>query len=147
LPALSRDDGPALYDSRVICRYLNTRANAGLYPDGDWDALVLEATGDGMMDSAVSMIYERRFRPEEIVSEDWIAAQWAKVTGAMTALEAMWMAHLKGPITIGPIAVACALGYLDFRHAERNWQAQYPELAAWYEEFCKRESMQLTIPA
>ena len=58
IPSLSRADGPALYDSRVITRYLDAKASSGLYPEaGLWDVLTVEATGDSMMDSAVSISY------------------------------------------------------------------------------------------
>ncbi len=66
IPALVREDGPTLYDSRVICRYLDARAGAGLYPESHiWETLTLEATGDQIMEAAVLMVYEQRFRPEE----------------------------------------------------------------------------------
>ena len=83
IPALIRDDGPALYDSRVICRYLDERAMAGLYPANDFDALVLEATADGMMEAALSIVYEKRFRAEELQLDSWMEAQWQKVGGAL----------------------------------------------------------------
>jgi len=148
IPALVRNDGPTLYDSRVICRFFDDRAGAGLYPARDpWATLTLEATGDGMMEAAVSMIYERRFRPSEIVSEDWIAAQWEKVTRTLDALDARWMGHLNGPLDIGHIAVGCALGYLDFRHADRDWRQGRDALTRWYASFAERPSMQATMPA
>ncbi|MEM8578402.1 MAG: glutathione S-transferase family protein [Pseudomonadota bacterium] len=148
IPALVRNDGPTLYDSRVICRFFDDRAGAGLYPARDpWATLTLEATGDGLMEAAVSMIYERRFRPAEIVSEDWIAAQWEKVARTLDALDSRWMGHLNGPLDIGQIAVGCALGYLDFRHADRDWRQGRDALARWYAAFAQRPSMQATIPA
>ena len=68
VPALEREDGPALFDSRVICRYLDDRAKAGLYPTGAalWDTLVLEAAADGILDAALLMVYESRLRPEPL---------------------------------------------------------------------------------
>ncbi|MBP0482696.1 glutathione S-transferase [Sagittula salina] len=147
IPALIRQDGPTLYDSRVICRFLDARAEAGLYPEKRlWDVLVLEATADGIMDAAVSIVYEERFRPKEIVSMDWIEAQWAKVSRALDALETRWMSHLSGPLDMGQIAVGCALGYLDFRHDVRGWRTGRPELAAWEARFARRESMVATRP-
>ena len=146
IPALVRDEGPTLYDSRVICRYLDHRANAGLYPENAWDTLVLEATADALMEAAVLMIYEKRFRPEEIWSEPWMEAQWGKVMGAVDALNARWMGHLAGPMDIGHIAVACGLGYLDFRHGDRDWRAGHDALADWYAGFAARPSMQATVP-
>ena len=65
IPALIRDDGPAIYDSRVICRFLDARVGSGLYPDARiWETLTLEASADALMDAAVLMVYEERFRKE-----------------------------------------------------------------------------------
>ena len=148
IPALVRDDGAALYDSRVICRYLDSRAGAGLYPPAPalWDALTLEATADGIMDAAVLMVYESRCRPEEMRVEAWVAGQWAKIARALDVLQARWMSHLYGPLDIGQIAVGCALGYLDFRHGDRDWRAGHDALAAWEKTFAQRDSMAATVP-
>jgi glutathione S-transferase len=148
IPVLERDDGPALYDSRVICRYLDARAGAGLYPAPPrlWDSLTLEATADGILDAAVLMVYEIRVRPESARHPPWIEAQWTKVERAVDAIESRWMSHLSGPLDIGQIAVGCALGYLDLRHDARGWRSGRPLLAAWYDEFSRRPSMQATVP-
>jgi glutathione S-transferase len=148
IPCLIRDDAPALYDSRVICRFLDTRAGAGLYPEGRlWNVLTLEATADGMMEAAVLMVYEARFRPEDRQYPEWVEGQWGKVSGALDALNARWMSHLHGPLDMGHIAVGCALGYLDLRHELRNWRHGHDALAAWYKKFAERASMQATEPA
>lgn len=148
IPALERPDGPALYDSRVICAYLDDRAKAGLYPTGvaRWETLTLEATADGIMDAAVLAIYERRVRPENKQFDGWIEAQWNKVAGGLSALNANWMSHLTGPMDMGHIAVGCALGYLDFRHGDRNWRDGNEALADWFEAFESRTSMAATRP-
>ena len=148
IPALERPDGPTLYDSRVITRYLDDLLGAGLYPAAPrlWDTLVIEATGDGIAEAAVLMRYETQVRPEATRSPDWAEAQWGKITRALAALEGRWMSHLSGPLDMGQIAVACALGYLDFRHAERNWRETRPALAEWLASFSARPSMQLTAP-
>ena len=148
LPTLERDDGPALYDSRVICRYIDEISGCGLYPAAPrlWETLTLEATGDGIMDAAVLMIYEVRSRAEDKRDEDWVEAQWGKVTRALDALEGRWMAHLQGPLDAGQISVGCALSYLDFRHGNRDWRAGRPELAAWHAGFSERQSMAATMP-
>lgn len=147
IPALMRDEGPTLYDSRVICRYLDDRAGAGLYPDKGWDTLVLEATADALMEAAVLMVYEKRFRGEAEQSVKWVEAQWGKVEGALDALNARWMSHLAGPMDIGHIGVGCGLAYLDFRHGDRDWRKGREALANWYETFAARPSMQATTPA
>lgn len=147
IPTLLRDDGPALYDSRVITRYLDAHFEAGLYPENRlWDVLTLEATGDGIMEAAVLMVYEGRSRPEEARYAPWVEAQWAKITRALDAIEARWMSHLAGKIDMGQIAVGCALGYLDFRHADRDWRAGRAPLADWFAGFEERASMIATAP-
>ncbi|MDJ0627642.1 MAG: glutathione S-transferase [Rhodobacter sp.] len=147
IPALIRPDGPAIYDSRVICRYLDARAGAGLYPESRiWDVLTLEATADGIMEAAVLMVYEARARPEEMRYQPWVEAQWDKVIRALDALESRWMGHLAGRFDIGHIGVGCALGYLDLRHDARNWRQGRATLAAWEAEFAKRPSMEATVP-
>jgi glutathione S-transferase len=147
IPALLRADGPAIYDSRVICRYLDAKAGAALYPEARlWEVLTLEATADGIMESGVLMAYETRLRPEGARSEPWVEAQWAKIARALDALEDRWMSHLAGPLDMAQIAVACALGYLDFRHDARGWRNGHPALAAWYEGFAARDSMAQTVP-
>lgn len=148
IPTLERDGGAALYDSRVICRYLDERAGGRLYPAAPrlWEALTLEATGDGIMDAAVLMIYEARLRPPEHVLSDIVEAQWAKVTRALDALEGRWLSHLAGPLDIGQIAIGCALGYLDFRHGARNWRHGRAGLADWEARFARRPSMASTAP-
>ncbi len=147
IPTLVRADGPALYDSRVICRYLDARAGGRLYPEGRiWETLTLEATGDGIMDAAVLMVYEVRFRQENHRNAAWLEAQWGKVWRALDALEARWISHLHGRLDAGQISVGCALGYLDFRHGERDWRKAHPALAAWYQGFAARPSMEATVP-
>lgn len=147
IPSLIRSDGPALYDSRVICQYLDDRVSAGLYPEvRRWDVLTLEATADAIMDAAVLLTYERRIRPPQFVYPEWEEAQWAKVARAVQAVNDRWMSHLAGPMTMGHIAVACALGYLDFRHDVRNWRKGCDALDDWYAVFAERDSMKDTVP-
>ena len=149
IPALERPDGPTLYDSRVICRYLDDLLGAGLYPAAPhlWDTLVLEATADGIAEAAVLMRYENHVRPAESRSADWVEAQWAKADRALSAVEARWMSHLHGPLDMGQIALGAALGYLDFRHADRGWQAARPALGDWWAAFSARPAMQATAPS
>ncbi len=147
IPSLVRDDGPALYDSRVITRYLDARAKAGMYPDARlWETLTLEATADAIMDAGVLMVYEHRVRPEEKVFAPWVEAQWGKIERAVAAINERWMSHLHGPMDMSHIAVGCALGYLDFRQPGRDWRVDAPALAAWFAEFEARDSMQATKP-
>ncbi len=148
IPTLVRNDGPALFDSRVICRYLDAKKGSGLYPDSRlWEVLTLEALADGMLDAATLMVYEIRSRPEDRRHPPWIEGQWARIDRALDQLNDTWLSHLHGPLTMGQIAVACALGYLDFRHSDRNWRNGRDPLAAWYAVFDDRPSMQATLPS
>lgn len=150
IPALIPDDGgPAIYDSRVICRYLDQMSGAGLYPRDEtlWPVLTLEATADGMLEAALLMVYESRLRPEALRFAPWVEGQWAKIARALDAIEARGMLVLQGPLSMAHIAVAVALGYLDFRHADRNWRQDRPHLAAWEKAFSARPAMVATRPA
>jgi len=148
IPALLPDKGPAMFDSRVICRYLDARAGGKLYPRGDalWPILTLEAMADGMTDAAILMVYEARVRPEEKRLSEWVEGQWQKTSRALDALDSSWSAHLSGSLTMGQVAVGCALEYLDFRHGARNWRANRPSLAAWQKDFAQTPSMLDTVP-
>ena len=146
IPALVRPNGPTLYDSRVITRFLNDTHSGAFYPEQRiWETLTLEATGDGIMETAVSMAYETRLRPEAQQSPDWIEAQWEKASRGIAAVNARWLSHLAGPLDAGHIAIACALSYIDLRHDARNWRRGNDDLAAWHEGFCKRASMVDTV--
>ena len=144
IPALLREDGPAIYDSRVITRYLDARVGADLYPEGRlWETLTLEATADGIMEAAVLMTYQARFGTEP---QPWIGAQWDKIARAVEIVEQRWMSHLEGPLDAAQIAVGCALGYLDLRLSERGWRSGALALSEWESRFAARESMAATRP-
>lgn len=147
LPALERPDGPTLFDSRVICRYLDAQAGGRLYPQaGQFEVLTLEALAHGVMEAAVLSVYEQRFRPEDAQNADWLAGQWGKITRGLDVVETQWMSHLSGPVTIAQIALACGLGYLDFRKPDQDWRPGREALATWYEVFSKRPAMAATAP-
>ncbi len=147
IPALLRTDGPAIYDSRVITRFLDDLAGTQLYPQtGIWEILTLEATADAIMDATVSMSYEMRLRPESEQSPNWLEVQWAKASRGIAAVNDRWMGHLTGPLNIGQIGMACALSYIDLRHDVRGWRNGNDALAQWHANFCTRESMKATVP-
>ncbi len=148
VPALERDDGFVLFDSVVICEYLDSLSKgAKLFPasgDARWRALRLHALADGILEAAVLCRYENAVRPEALRWQAWTHGQLLKVDQALDFLERN-AADLEG-VTIGTIALGCALGYLDFRYAERRWRDAHPKLAAWYEGFAKRPSFANTVP-
>lgn len=147
IPALIREDGPALYDSRVICRYLDSLSGGDFYPENRlWEVLTLEATAEGMIDAALLMAYEWRLRPEEIRFDPWVDGLWEKIARGLDVIEARWMSHLEGRLDMGHIAVGCMLGYLDFRHDDRGWRNGHPALAGWFEKLSERPSFAETRP-
>ena len=137
IPALVLDDGSALYDSRVIAEYLDHLAGGGkLFPTEPgrrFAALRLQALGDGMNDAALLLRYEATARPEEIRHAPTVALQQGKIDRALAQLES---APPSGPVDIGHIAVACALGYLDLRF-EGAWRRAHPKLVAWLDAFAQ----------
>ena len=151
IPVLVLDDGSSLFDSPVICEYLNHTGGGKFFPgmsilrhsSGRWKALGLQALGDGLADAAVALRYEMA-EPEERRNPDRIARMKATIDAAIDALERVGFA--KDP-TIGEIAVACALGYIEFRMPDLDWKSSHPKLSAWYARFCDYPAMKATQPA
>ncbi|HZZ93958.1 MAG TPA: glutathione S-transferase [Usitatibacter sp.] len=148
VPALQTDDGLALFDSVVICEYLDDRAGGGkLFPargEARWRALRLHAAANGILDAAVLNRYETFLRPEALRWKAWSEGQLLKVDQSLDFLEqnAGELAH----VDIGSIGAGCALGYLDFRYADRDWRAAHPQLASWWEKAAKRPAFEKTVP-
>jgi glutathione S-transferase len=146
VPALITDDGESLYDSPVICEYLDGLAKGRrLIPARGpkrFKALKLQALGDGMLDAAVAAVVEKRFRPPEKLHQPDIDRQMGKVANGLDALETMIASKELGRApTIGSIAVGCALGYLDFRFPDLKWRRGRPKLTRWFKSLSKRPSM------
>jgi len=147
IPVMILEDGKAIFDSRVITRYLDELAESNLYPQEKiYDILTLEALADGIMESAVSITYESKLRPDNEQSPSWMEAQWSKVLHAVKALDEGEFKAMDGDMNMGQIAVACALGYLDFRHDARQWRNGYSNLASWNDEMMKLPALIKTIP-
>ena len=149
IPVLVLEDGRQLFDSPVICEYLDSlHDRAPLFPGSGeprFDALVLQALGDGMMDAALSIIVESR-RPEEFQYGPWFERQRQKIAQGLDYLENRADSLSEGGLTIGKIAVACFLGHAEYREVITDWRGDHPKVSAWYEEFRQRPSMQQTAP-
>jgi len=149
VPTLALDDGTALFDSPVICEYLDSlHSGRKLFPPAGqarWAALRLQAAGDAILDAGILSRYEMVLRPEPLRWTDWIAGQKEKWHTGLDFFERN-AAGLEGEPTIGGITVGCALGWLDFRWGDDDWRKGRPNLARWYEGFAARPSMQATIP-
>ena len=147
IPVMILEDGNAMFDSRVITRYLDDFAGSNLYPqDKIYDILTLEALADGIMESAVSITYESKLRPQNEQSPSWMEAQWSKVLHAVKALDDGEFKAMDSGMNMGQIAVACALGYLDFRHNARQWRSGHSNLASWNDKMMKLPALIKTIP-
>ena len=148
IPALITDEGTALYDSPVICEYLDALAGGNrIFPapgPARWTALRRQALADGMMDAAVLTRYEQAVRPKELRWEAWVDGQLLKIR---TALDALELESLEGAFDIGTISIACALGYLDLRFANEGWRKSRPRLGAWLAGLSQRPSLAATVPA
>lgn len=150
VPSAIMEDGAPLFDSRVICAYVDTMSEdtplTPAEPKARFAAMTLEALGDTLLGAALLCRYESVLRPSEFYWELWHDSQMEKVDSALDDLENRWMETLKGPVTIGTITIGCALGYLDFRFADKDWRRGHPVLADWYADFVKRPSMAATMP-
>ena len=144
IPALELDDGSALWDSVVICEYLNAQANGTLFPtegDARWQALRWHALGDGMVDT---LILWRNEREREVPLPALIAAFELKINASLALLEAETQALSEAPFGIGHIAVVSALSYTDFRFSSHEWAARAPRLKDWYSTVKQRDSVRAT---
>ena len=148
IPTLITDDGAILYDSRVVCEYLNMVAGGPLFPgaaSARFTVLAEQSLADGVLDAAVLVRYETFTRPESLRWPEWIAGQTEKVTSGLAEIERR-AAGFAARIDIGMISIGCALGYLDLRMGELEWRETHPAAAAWFEKFGARESMRATRP-
>ncbi|HEX6980713.1 MAG TPA: glutathione S-transferase N-terminal domain-containing protein [Alphaproteobacteria bacterium] len=150
VPTFILDDGMVLYDSRVICEYLDSlHSGPRIFPASGaarWKALQLQALGDGLLDAALLARYESVVRPSDRFWQPWADGQMAKIDSSLDAIEAE-AAGFGTRVDIGTITIGCALGYLDFRFGSKDWRAGRPKAAEWYASFVKRPSMQASMPA
>jgi glutathione S-transferase len=139
IPALVLDDGTTVYDSPVILEWLDLEAGGGRIlpsePKARIAARTLEALADGLLDAAVLCLYETRLRAEGERSATWLDRQHGKIERALAHLEANPPAL--EPITVGSIALACALGFLDLRF-DGLWRKDHPALVGWLDGFAAR---------
>jgi glutathione S-transferase len=137
IPCLITDAGEAVYDSHVICEYLDSLAPSPLlFPKSGPErirTLTLGSLADGILEAALLLVYEGRFRPENMKVQGWVDRQQAKVDRGLAYLEAAPPAWTGSP-DYGHITTAVALGYLDFRHGGK-WRAGHPKLIKWLDQF------------
>lgn len=137
IPALITADGTVMYDSPVICEFLDAQVATNVMFPGEgakrWQVLTQGALGDGIIDAAILLVYESRYRPENMRVDAWVEMQQLKIDRALDHLEAAPPVQTSPP-DYGQMTIACALAYLDFRH-EGKWRAGHPKMVAWLEAF------------
>lgn len=148
LPTLVLDDGTALYDSRVICAYLDGLTGGRLMPAAATARLVAErrqALGDGFLD-ALLLYRQERNKPVDKQTAAWLDAFALKVRAVLAALEAEAPALQATPFDLGVISIGCALSYMDYRFPDLDWRGGHPRLAAWHQGFSERPSVARSLP-
>lgn len=147
VPTLITDQGEVLYDSAVICRYLDVAlGNGALHPRGTNELAVmrLHALGDGLIWVLLSLLGER-LRQQAEQSEQRIATIKQKLPRIFASLEAEVPVMATEPFNIGQVGIVAALCYLDFRHPrEWIWRDRYPVLARWFATIGERPSVVAT---
>ena len=147
IPTLILDDGRILYDSVVICEYLDSlHAGPALFPaggEGRWTALRRHALGNGMLDTLLLWRSELA-KPGARQTPAWLATFALKIRNALDVIEADADNFARGPCDIGHIGIGAALVYLDFRFADLGWRNGHPRSEAWMQEFMQRGSVKKT---
>lgn len=149
IPVLVLDDGRSIYDSRAITQHLNRLSKNALLPrnpEKRLEAEVLEALADGICDCALSMVYERRTRPQEMIYQPWLDRQWTKITAALDLLNAN-PPKLPKKITTGQMALRATLGYLALRFSGQ-WEKGRSRLVRWAARFDEKfPELKPAVPA
>ena len=147
IPALVTDDGQVIFDSPVICAYLDNLSTSGrLIPAGPerWEILTQEALTDGILDAAYAIVMECR-RDDELQSPMWLERWTNAILRSVEAVEDD-ISRFEGDLTIAQIGLGAALGYLQFRLPDLDWQKNCPNTSAWFGAFSGRPSMTETKP-
>lgn len=148
VPALVLDDGSTLFDSPVICAYLDTIGQgAAMIPEGGarWSVLRGEALADGVMDLALGIVLDGR-KPETERSPSALSRWRTQIDRALNRMNDE-TGNLPAGVTLAHIAIACALEYIDFRLADIDWRSDRPALAAWHTRIVDRPSLRATAPS
>ncbi len=152
IPVLLLDDGISLYDSRVIAEFLDgVTPVSRLIPEGGRERALVkrwEALGDGIADAGILIRLERQ-RPAAQQGREWIARQTAKVEAgiAAAARDLGDRDYCHGlSVSLGDIALGCALLWLEFRLPEFTWRQNHPNLKSWIERLESRPSFAETKP-
>ncbi len=145
IPTLETDNGEFLFDSHVICRWVDRNGRGGpvLFP-GDLIDERNEALGTGLIDVALPWLVETRLRPEALRSQALVEGWRIKMNAVLDWLEARMPDLEARSFDIGHLSIGVALCYLDFRFGAEDWRKGRPQTAAWHAEFSERPSVLAT---
>jgi glutathione S-transferase len=150
IPALVTDNGETIFDSTVICGYLDDLAGGGVIiprdPAARWRVLTHHALAHGICEAVILVRYETWLRPEPYRWSVWVDDQWDKINSGLA-----WFEHNPGsfqePVNLAHLALGNAVGYIDFRWPAENWRERFGQVAQWFERLDQRPSFSLTRPA
>jgi len=149
VPALLTDSGETIFDSTVICEYLDALAGGGMLIPQDarhrWRVLTNHALAQGMCESVILIRYETWLRPEAARWPAWVDDHWDKINSGLD-----WFEHneseLNEPINLAHLALGCLLGYVDFRRPHNGWRERFSNINAWFARLEQRPSFARTKP-
>lgn len=149
IPTLVCSPGTVLYDSPVICEYLDTlHGRHPFFPESGparWLALRRQGLGDGMLSVLLLWRQERmKTQPQQLPT--WLAAFETKIIASLDSLEDEAASLTNGDFNIGHVTIGCMLSYIDYRFADIHWRTGRPLLTDWHQEFCRRPSAVATVP-
>ena len=138
IPVLKINSDEALFDSPVICEYIMEKSKKlqALMPD-KFKSLKIQALVDGMADAAVSMRYERFFRPKHLQCDDWYDRQYLALTYGLQYLDSRLETILNQDLLFENLCVATFLSYIDLRFSDAVFRKNYSNVYSWYENFMK----------
>lgn len=149
IPALVLDDGRVLFDSTVICEYLDDLAGGGrllpLAGRNRWAVLTEHSAAQSICDALILIRYETGLRPNERLWSVWVDDQWAKVWSGIEWFEGRAGA-LDGEVNLAHLTLGSALGYMEFRYPESHWHDRFPAVGGWFRRIGQRPSFRLTLP-
>jgi glutathione S-transferase len=149
IPALITDTGETLYDSTVICEYLDALAGGGVLIPREasrrWRVLTNHALAQGMCESIILIRYETWLRPEALRWSVWADDQWDKIHAGLGWFEAN-DEELSDPVDLAHLALGSLLGYIDFRWPEDGWRHRFPKVSSWFARLEQRPSFAQTRP-
>lgn len=149
VPALELDNGGMIFESLLICEHLDDMAGGGIvFPQDRAQRLLMlrrHALANGLMEVSVLRRVET-VRGKDADRDKNIARQ-ATITRRVLDLLEDAAAALDDGLDLGNLSMVCALDYLDFRFPDDAWRQGRPRLAAWHEQYSKRDSLKATVPA